>query len=402
MQNRMTLLLAAGLGAMAMYYLDPARGRHRRSLVRDQLVHAGHETRRGVGVVRRDLMHRAFGKTASALSHLRSERPDDRVLVERVRACLGRVVTHPSSVDVEASDGVVTLSGPILQHEVAPLLRCVLTVPGVADVTNRLDVHAEPDRIPGLQGAPRHTPAEAASLRAGWSPTGRALAGVAGGAAAAYGLARGSAGGKLLATAGLALLTRALTNLDARRLLGVGGADYTTAVQKSIRINAPVEQVFELWQDFESFPSFMKHVRRVRRIENGGDGERWRWSVRSRGGIEWEFDSVVTQREENRLLAWTTDDGAFMGHAGTVQFHANADGSTSVEVNMIYSPIGGAVGHAIARLIGADPKHQMDDDLLRLKSFIETGKVPRDAARRVTEIPSSREARGLRHAGVEA
>jgi len=39
-----------------------------------------------------------------------------------------------------------------------------------------------------------------------------------------------------------------------------------------------------------------------------------------------------------------------------------------------------AVGHAIASLFGADPKSEMDDDLMRMKSFIETGHQPRDAA----------------------
>jgi uncharacterized membrane protein len=38
------------------------------------------------------------------------------------------------------------------------------------------------------------------------------------------------------------------------------------------------------------------------------------------------------------------------------------------------------LGHIVASLFGADPKSQMDDDLVRMKSFIETGKVPSDAA----------------------
>jgi uncharacterized membrane protein len=303
-------------------------------------------------------------------------------------------VTHPSSIHVAADDGLVTLSGPILQHEVRPLLSCVVGVQGVRDVSSQLDVYSEPGRIPGLQGTPRPTADEAAAMRGAWSPAGRAMAGFAGGAAAAYGFKRGGATGTMLGMAGVAVLGRALTNLDARRFFGVGEPRFAVVVHKSIRINAPVEQVFGLWQDFERFPSFMTHVQRVRRL-NGEEheGERWRWTVRGRGGIESEFDSVVTERDENRLLAWRTDDGAYIGHTGRVQFQPNADGSTSVDVKMIYHPLGGAVGHAVARILGADPKHQMDDDLLRLKSFLETGRMPRDAARRVTEISASREAR---------
>jgi uncharacterized membrane protein len=48
---------------------------------------------------------------------------------------------------------------------------------------------------------------------------------------------------------------------------------------------------------------------------------------------------------------------------------------------MSYNPPGGAVGHAIARLLGRDPKQEMDDDLMRMKAFIETQRPPRDAAR---------------------
>jgi uncharacterized membrane protein len=311
------------------------------------------------------------------------------VLVERVRACLGRAVTHPSSIHVEAADGIVVLSGPILQHEVRPLLSCVVNVQGVRDVRSELDVYTEPGRIPGLQGSPRRSADETAAMHAGWSPAARALTGLAGGAAAVYGFGRRGAMGTVLAMTGVALVGRALTNLDARRLFGLGEPRYAATVQKSIRVNAPIEQVYALWQDFERFPSFMTHVQRVRRLE--GDGDRWRWTVRGRGGIESEFDSIVTEREENRLLAWRTDDGAFMGHMGRVQFQSNADGSTSIDVKMVYHPLGGALGHGVARLLGADPKHQMDDDLLRFKSFLETGRMPRDAAKRLSEIASSRE-----------
>jgi hypothetical protein len=45
------------------------------------------------------------------------------------------------------------------------------------------------------------------------------------------------------------------------------------------------------------------------------------------------------------------------------------------------------MGHALARFFGADPKTEMDADLLRMKTMIETGHAPRDAA---TPSPESR------------
>lgn len=67
-------------------------------------------------------------------------------------------------------------------------------------------------------------------------------------------------------------------------------------------------------------------------------------------------------------------------HSGQVHFRGNDDGSTTVDVRLVYDPVAGAVGHTFARLLGADPKRQMDDDLLRMKTFLETGKPPHDAA----------------------
>jgi uncharacterized membrane protein len=49
-------------------------------------------------------------------------------------------------------------------------------------------------------------------------------------------------------------------------------------------------------------------------------------------------------------------------------------------IPLTYNPAVGGVGHIVASLFGADPKSQMDEDLVRMKSFIETGKVPSDAA----------------------
>jgi len=47
---------------------------------------------------------------------------------------------------------------------------------------------------------------------------------------------------------------------------------------------------------------------------------------------------------------------------------------------MCYRPLGGAIGHALAKLFGSDPKSEMDADLLRMKTFIEKGHPPHDAA----------------------
>jgi uncharacterized membrane protein len=47
---------------------------------------------------------------------------------------------------------------------------------------------------------------------------------------------------------------------------------------------------------------------------------------------------------------------------------------------MSYNPVAGALGHAVAALFSADPKSQMDQDLSRMKTMLETGIPSHDAA----------------------
>src|SRR5690606_35836242 len=243
----------------------------------------------------------------------------------------------------------------------------------------------EPGGIPGLQGDAGIRPGRRSGfMQENWSPTTRAIGGLAGAAATLWGLSRRRPGRTLATGAGLVLLGRSLTNLELRRLFGIGEEGLDVSVQKSIRIQAPVETVYRLWSDFEQMPMFMTHVARVRHRNDRGDArDRWRWTIRGPGGIDLSFDAQVTEREENRRLAWRTDDGGMVRHTGQVTFHDNGDGSTTIDVKLIYKPIAGAVGHAVARLLGMDPKRRMDDDLLRMKTYLETGKLPHDAAARV-------------------
>ena len=90
------------------------------------------------------------------------------------------------------------------------------------------------------------------------------------------------------------------------------------------------------------------------------------------------------------MIAWKSVEGASVENAGIVRFDPNEDGSTRVEVKLSYNPPGGAVGHAVAALFGSDPETEMDEDLMRMKSFIETGVQPGDAAR--SQPPQTREA----------
>lgn len=175
-------------------------------------------------------------------------------------------------------------------------------------------------------------------------------------------------------TSGLTLLARAVTNTELRELLGLGSTDRWVDIRKTIRIDAPVESVFETMSNPENFPHFMKNVQKVERTGE----DRYHWRVSGPGGVPVEWDSMMTSITKNEELAWKTESGSTVEHEGRIRFHANPDGTTTLEVHLRYNPMAGKVGHVVASLFGSDPKSQMDEDLLRAKSYIETGRESRD------------------------
>jgi hypothetical protein len=208
-----------GLGTGLMYLLDPDRGRRRRALLRDKGAWAARKTADCIGVTARDLRNRAQGITHV---HSSSEPVDDRTVAERVRSKLGRVVSHPGAIEVNAQNGKVTLSGPILVEEIPELLSCVNGVRGVNQVVNHLDAHEQAENHPALQGGRERRGSRFEFFQESWSPAARLVAGAAGASLAAYGGVRRDALGAGLGTAGLLLLTRGITNTGFKHLAGLG------------------------------------------------------------------------------------------------------------------------------------------------------------------------------------
>jgi uncharacterized membrane protein/osmotically-inducible protein OsmY len=375
MNRQLTLLGGVGVGAALMYVFDPDRGRRRRAHMRDKLASAANKAPDAISTTARDFVNRARGLAAETGSLFSSEEVSDEVLTARVRSKLGRVVSHPSSIEVVANQGRVILSGPILAHEVDDLLACVKALPGVNDVASQLQVHKEPGDIPGLQGGRPKSGDRPDFLQENWSPTTRLLAGAAGGGLAVYGLSRRDPVGLGIGAIGIGLLARGVTNLEVKRLVGIGAGRRAVEIQKTINVAAPIEQIYAFWKNLENFPSVMSNVQEVRDKGNGMS----HWVVAGPMGVPVEWDAVITRDVPNELLAWKSVEGASVKSAGIVRFGQNADGTTSVEVKFSYNPPGGAFGHAVAALFGSDPKSEMDADLMRMKSLIETGTQPHDA-----------------------
>jgi uncharacterized membrane protein len=363
-------------GAAAMYLFDPDRGRRRRALLRDQFIKAASNVRDVFDAASRDFVNRGEGLVGETRSLLNRDAPIDDVLVERVRAKIGRYTQHPGAIEVGATEGEITLTGSILEDEHKRVLDAVRSVRGVKNIVDRLAVYQTPEGISELQGG-KPRPGELPELlQDNWSPSTRIVTGATGATLALYSL-RGGLPGLVLGVAGALVLLRSTANRPLRQLGGMAG-QRGIDVQKTIEIDAPVDQVFEFLAKHENFPQFMRNVRRV---EDRGNG-RSHWVVAGPAGTEVEWDAATTRLEPNRLIAWRTMEGSTVDHAGFMRFEPVGP-KTRVHICMSYSPPAGALGHAVAKLFSADAKTELDEDLMRLKTTVETGRVARDAAAHV-------------------
>jgi osmotically-inducible protein OsmY len=152
----MSFVTAMVAGALAMYYLDPARGRRRRALLRDRMDARRRDIERYAWKNARRASDRVRGITAETRARMvpAPEPVPDGQLAGRVRAEMGRLVSRPGAVDVSVSNGYVRLGGRILAHERHGLVSTVAKINGVNGVEDLMLVYEGPDNIPELQGRP--------------------------------------------------------------------------------------------------------------------------------------------------------------------------------------------------------------------------------------------------------
>jgi uncharacterized membrane protein len=362
----------AAAGALLMYMLDPDRGGARRAQSAAAVRNAGSRTSSALG----NVWHGAGARIGAAADTLRDGAAGlaDDLRTDGAASATGSAIERMGRAASDALDAGLDKAKDGMDKARSALSR------GGQGIGNGLDKAG--DAIEESYGARSLRARMRDALQAGpdgeWTPAARNSALAGGGLLALYALTRRSPLGLLLGLAGAALLARGAANQPLTGMLrGRGmGLDQTIDFSKSILIDAAPDDVYDVWANYENFPHFMSHVVEVRDLGRG----RSHWIVRGPGGSEFEWNSVLTEQSRPHRLAWRSEAGAEIPQSGSIQFEPQR-GGTLVTVHMSYTPPAGVLGHGLATLLGSDPKAQMDDDLARMKAFIERGAVPRDAAR---------------------
>ncbi len=273
----MTGIGSLGIGAGLMYFMDPNRGRRRRSMLQAQVNHSLRQTGEAIN---------------SSMDGLRSRTQD---LMDQTRLAI--TGQRPDS------------------------------------------------RIPAaLQGL----------LAAG------------GGSLAFYGRKRKNVIGTVLSLAGLSMVAGGVASIPIRRMIKRNREQDGIEVEKMIEIDAPLEEVYRFWSDYENLPRFMSHVRHVQALEGGR--AHWRAGEMDDGELEW--DTITTSQVPNELLSWRSPGDAPIRALGCARFRRTGRGGTRLSVHLSYAA-SGDLSRKTAKLLGEYPLQQLDEDLMRMRKLIE-------------------------------
>ena len=141
-------------------------------------------------------------------------------------------------------------------------------------------------------------------------------------------------------------------------------------VHESIEVQAPLEDIFSYWSNFENFSNFMQNVEEVRMT--GQDTSHWK--VKGPLGKSVEFDARTTEMDPSRGIGWNTVEGEVMT-SGEARFEEVSPGRTRIDVTMNYAdPPGGKVGEVAANVL-SNPERMLRDDLENFARIVERGEL---------------------------
>jgi len=140
-RGRMVLLLMVGAGAgyIAAFFLDPERGRSRRAEVAQRLGKATREANRMAQRTTVMASDRAQGMKSRILSGSANGETDDLTLLDRVESEVFRDPAIPKGeINVMVVDGKAVLLGQVAEPQISAIEAAVRKVVGVKDVENLL------------------------------------------------------------------------------------------------------------------------------------------------------------------------------------------------------------------------------------------------------------------------
>jgi uncharacterized membrane protein len=145
-----------------------------------------------------------------------------------------------------------------------------------------------------------------------------------------------------------------------------------TLVGRAVTINKPREALYAYWRDVTNLPQFLDNIASIEKL----DDTRSHWVVAGPGGKDVEWDSVITEDQPGRRIAWEAAPDADIKNRGWIEFRDGPQGrGTEVHALIEYDAPGGVFGRLIAKATQREPNIQARRELRRFKQLMETGEI---------------------------
>ncbi len=138
-------------------------------------------------------------------------------------------------------------------------------------------------------------------------------------------------------------------------------------IEREIVVNREPRALYDFWRNLENLPKVMSHLLSVQSSPHGIS----HWVAKAPAGTVVEWDAEIINDTPGELIAWRSLEGSDVDNAGSVRFTAFPEGATKVSVVIRYTPPADVLGATVARLFGADPAQEVEQDLRRLKRLVE-------------------------------
>jgi uncharacterized membrane protein len=89
-----------------------------------------------------------------------------------------------------------------------------------------------------------------------------------------------------------------------------------------VEVAAPIEHVWDLWQNIELMPRWMKWIESVTVLEDKPELSRWKLATSS---LEFTWLSKILQQIPNQIIQWESVDG--LPNRGAIRFYDRKESS---------------------------------------------------------------------------
>ena len=139
------------------------------------------------------------------------------------------------------------------------------------------------------------------------------------------------------------------------------------------KINAPVEQVWNVWSDLDAMPLWMTWIESVKTVDEETTKlpDLTEWTLAA-NGFRFKWRAQINERVDRQKLVWKSVGG--LPTNGCVHFHYHPDQYTFVELKISYELPAILAGFMKENILGGMVTNELQTNLDRFKGLVESGR----------------------------